>query len=239
MAKRFCDTEIFKKKWFRSLPTKYKTLFFFLFTNCDLAGVWEVDFEQVSFFVDKTIDEAKTLQLFEKHIIVIENGKKWFLKDFIPFQYGDHLNEKSPVHKKIIDILSKYSINGDTLYNTLYDRVSDTAQEEDKDKEVEEAKEEEAPKLKRKSEDLTEYTDEQKKGFTEVQKWINEKAPRVAKMKEPLKLGQYLKIKERYAKDLIGKVFMSMHNWGDLTKRQSAYLTFLSFAEREEKNKAA
>lgn len=141
MAKRFCDTEIFKKKWFRSLPTKYRLMFFYLFTNCDLAGIWEVDFDQVSFFVDKTVTQEKSLQLLEKHIMVIEPGKKWLLVDFIPFQYGDHLNEKSPVHKKIIDILKKYSINGNTLYDTLYNRVSYRVKEEDKDKEEEKDKE--------------------------------------------------------------------------------------------------
>lgn len=83
------------------------------------------------------------------------------------------------------------------------------------------------------------HTPAQISGFTEVQRWLVEKAPRVAKMKEPLTIDEYLKLKERFPKDLIASLIMKMHNWGDLTKRQSAYLTFLSFAEREEKYNAA
>lgn len=75
--------------------------------------------------------------------------------------------------------------------------------------------------------------------FKKVQDWINEKAPRVAKMKEPLTIDQYLKMKEKTTKDIIVKLLQKMHNWGILSKRQSAYLTFLSFLEKENEHKAA
>jgi hypothetical protein len=83
------------------------------------------------------------------------------------------------------------------------------------------------------------HTQEEVLGFKEVQKWIIDKAPRVSDMKEPLTIDQYLKLKERFPKDLIAKLILKMHNWGDLKKRQSAYLTFLSFAEKDEQYHAA
>lgn len=72
-------------------------------------------------------------------------------------------------------------------------------------------------------------------GFNEVVEWIKRKAPRVLRMKQPLTIEEYLKIKERFPKELIAKLLLAMHNWSKLTKeRESAYLTFLSFAEREQ-----
>lgn len=83
------------------------------------------------------------------------------------------------------------------------------------------------------------HSQEEILGFKEVQKWIISKASRVSQMKEPLTIDQYLKLKERFPKDIIGKLLLKMHNWGDLKKRQSAYLTFLSFAEKDEQYKTA
>lgn len=83
------------------------------------------------------------------------------------------------------------------------------------------------------------HTKDEILGFKQVQEWIKEKSPRVASMKEPLTVDQYLKMRERFPKDLIAKLLLKMHNWGDLKKRQSAYLTFLSFAEKDDQFKPA
>lgn len=81
-------------------------------------------------------------------------------------------------------------------------------------------------------------TPEEKEAFDKLVEWVKEKAPRVLKMKEPLTIEQYMKLKDRFHKELIGKILLAMHNWGDLKKRTSAYLTFLRFAEKEQENAA-
>lgn len=85
-----------------------------------------------------------------------------------------------------------------------------------------------------KSPPKTKRTPEEIELFKQVQDWIKEKAGSVARMKEPLTIDEYMKLKELYPdKAFIGKILMSMHNWGKLKDRKSAYLTFLRFAERE------
>jgi hypothetical protein len=79
------------------------------------------------------------------------------------------------------------------------------------------------------------HTAEEIELFKQVQEWIKNKAPSVSHMKEPLTIDQYLKIKERYPdRSFVGKIFLAMHNWNDLKKRKSAYLTFLTFADKEQ-----
>lgn len=77
-------------------------------------------------------------------------------------------------------------------------------------------------------------TKEENDLFNQVKEWIKKNAASVLKMSEPLTIEQYLNLKERFPdKAFIGKILLAMHNWGDLKKRKSAYLTFLKFAEKE------
>ena len=44
MAKRFNDTDIWKKqRWFRKLKPDYKLAFYYIKDQCNHAGIWEVD----------------------------------------------------------------------------------------------------------------------------------------------------------------------------------------------------
>lgn len=71
--------------------------------------------------------------------------------------------------------------------------------------------------------------------FEKIVNWIKDKAPRVMQMKEPLKMDEYFKLKERFGVEVIPKILMAMHNWSKLTKeRVNAYLTFIAFAKREQ-----
>jgi hypothetical protein len=44
----------------------------------------------------------------------LSNGR-WFIEDFIPFQYGHRLNEKNRVHASILEILKKNEIALDSI----------------------------------------------------------------------------------------------------------------------------
>ncbi|MDD4030091.1 MAG: DUF4373 domain-containing protein [Bacteroidales bacterium] len=73
--------------------------------------------------------------------------------------------------------------------------------------------------------------------FQKFQKWILEKAPRVAKMEEPFTQEEYLRIKKEFSSDMTAEVLLSMHNSKDLLKKNlSANLTFRNWIQRRLKD---
>lgn len=100
MAKRFTDTDKWKKKWFRKLPVKYKALWQYLTDNCDKCGVWEVDFELAEIFIGEELNIDEIKDFFKKQYVELDGGKRWFIIDFIEFQYG-LLNPNNPAHKNV------------------------------------------------------------------------------------------------------------------------------------------
>ena len=73
--------------------------------------------------------------------------------------------------------------------------------------------------------------------FLKFQKWIQEKAPQVAKLKEPFTQEEYLKIKEEFSGDMTAEVLLAMHNCKDLLKKYvSANLTFRNWINRRLKD---
>ena len=108
MSKRFTDSDKWKKKWFRCLSNDHKVFWIYVLDQCDHAGIWEVDFEAAEFFCSG-INESEIRQVFKKQYQEIDNGKRWFLKDFVDFQYGT-LNENNRAHLSVINILLKYKL---------------------------------------------------------------------------------------------------------------------------------
>lgn len=114
VAKRFTDTNKYKKPFIRSLKGAYKLLWDFLYHDCDHAGIWIVDFEIAQTYVgsDMPINKVDALQVFnddETRIIEIDGGKKWFIPSFIEFQYGV-LSEKNRAHTNVISILKRHNL---------------------------------------------------------------------------------------------------------------------------------
>lgn len=114
MAKRFIDTEIFKKKSIRSMKAAYKLLWLYILNDCNHAGIWEVDFEVAQLRLDVKLNEKEALKIFEGKIKILNGGSKWFIPDFITFQYGE-LKENNKAHKNIISLLKKENLIDDTL----------------------------------------------------------------------------------------------------------------------------
>lgn len=114
MAKRYTDSNKYKKPFVRGLPGAYKLLWDFLYHDCDHAGIWIVDFEISQAYIgkDMPVNRETALSLFnsdEVRIIEIDGGKKWFLPSFIEFQYGQ-LTEKNRAHLSAILQLKKYGL---------------------------------------------------------------------------------------------------------------------------------
>ena len=105
MAKRFIETDLWKKKWFRKLPTNVKLFFFYILTNCDHAGMYDVDLELAEFQIGMEKDKDNILKYIGEHIEIIKDDK-WFIKKFPEFQYGV-LNPKVKAHASVIKILEK------------------------------------------------------------------------------------------------------------------------------------
>ena len=108
MAKRFTDTDKWKKKWIRELSPEMKLFWFYLLDNCDHAGIWEVDIELAAFQIGIELDESIILNTFNRKIVAFKPGK-WFVPKFIVYQYGE-LNKTNRAHLSVIKILTKYGL---------------------------------------------------------------------------------------------------------------------------------
>ena len=143
MAKRFTDSDKWKKRWFRKLNNNEKVFWMYLLDQCDHAGIWEVDFELAAYFCGESSDyEIKNT--FNKQFIEFDDGKRWFIKDFIEFQYG-RLNEKNRAHLSAIMRLKQFDLLKylDEAYKPL---VSPLQEAKDKDKDKDKVKDKEKSK---------------------------------------------------------------------------------------------
>lgn len=106
MAKRFTDTEKWRKAWFRKLKPKLKCAWLYLCDSCDYAGIWNIDLDSLSFHVGAKITIDELLANFEVQLF---DENKLFLKSFVEFQQGQ-LKENNPIHKHIAQILLKSGV---------------------------------------------------------------------------------------------------------------------------------
>ena len=111
MAKRFTDTEKYKKSFIKSLPAPYKILLDYVCLDCNHAGIWHKDFEIAQRYIgqDAPVEEQEALYYFnkdEERVLPFDNNEKWLIKPFVEFQYGN-LNPKNRVHASILAIVQK------------------------------------------------------------------------------------------------------------------------------------
>ena len=107
MAKRFTATEKWDKVWFRKLKPEHKCFWIYVTDRCNHAGIWEVDFELAGMYIGIHINEPEIKEIFKKQYQELNNGSRWFIRDFIDFQYNGELNPANKVHFSIINILKK------------------------------------------------------------------------------------------------------------------------------------
>ena len=156
MAKRFIDTGLFRKKWIRQLDPNMKLFWIYLLTDCDHAGIWDVDVERASFQIGVQLDESTILKTFNRKIVPFKDGK-WFVPKFVDYQYGE-LNEKVNAHKSVIKLLTKYGLyvdnqllpNSSATVKVNNLTVKDKDKDKDKDKKKEQIKKINLSELKEK-----------------------------------------------------------------------------------------
>jgi hypothetical protein len=110
MAKRFIDTDLFRKPFMRSLEAPYKALWIYLLCECDHAGIWTVEMDIAQIRMGMKLDPAKAIEKLGGAAVPIDGGKKWYLPDFVEFQYGT-LKADNRVHASVIALLSKHGID--------------------------------------------------------------------------------------------------------------------------------
>ncbi len=143
MAKRFIDTDIFKKSFTRSLQGAYKTLWVYVLMDCNHAGIWDCDFDVANIRLNENLTKSKAEKEFSDKIYVFDGGKKWFIPSFIEFQYGE-LSENNRAHTGVISLLKKHNL----LNEDLSIKPLQSPLQGDKDKEKEKDKEQDKEKDK-------------------------------------------------------------------------------------------
>lgn len=108
MAKRFTDTEKWKKPFIRTLKAPYKLLWLYICDDCDHTGIWQIDIEVAEIRIGEKLDIKKAILYFNDKIIPLDNGTKWFIPSFIEFQYPSGLSDSNKAHTAIIKNLDKY-----------------------------------------------------------------------------------------------------------------------------------
>lgn len=110
MAKRFTDTDKWKKSFLRGLDASCKLLWFYICDDCDHAGIWQVDMEVAEIRTGEKLDQARAIEMLNGKIIVFDDGKKWYIPSFIEFQYASGLNPSNKAHSSVLTILKRYHL---------------------------------------------------------------------------------------------------------------------------------
>lgn len=120
MAKRFTDTDIWDQDWFVDLPPKYKLFWYYVKDKCDHVGIWRPNKVIAQRIIGEPINTEEFLQFVNcegKHRIIVLPSKRWFLKDYFVFQYGDHFSPTSPIHKGAIKSLVANGVHPSEILN--------------------------------------------------------------------------------------------------------------------------
>lgn len=108
--RRFIDTELWLKPWFRKLSPAEKCAWVYLTTRCDNVGVWEPDFEMADYVIGDHIEWDSFMDRCKNNIHLMDNGK-WWLVDFCSFQHTDlDPDSNSKPIKSYIALLKKHNL---------------------------------------------------------------------------------------------------------------------------------
>lgn len=114
MAKRFTDTKIWDKQWFRQLPPRLKEFWRYVCDHCDGFALWNVDLETASHFINETIT-AEDLKFFEGRFYLI--GDKIWCPRWLKFHYKQ-FRTTNKVHvavaRKTVPLAEGLSLDADS-----------------------------------------------------------------------------------------------------------------------------
>ena len=108
MARRYSITEKWREdKWFKHLTAIGKLLYFYLYDNSNIAGIWQVDIEQAAH--DMKINEEIAWQAFkELEDSYVTNADYIMLIDFIRDQRNFGFDPNNPAHRGMGEKLAEH-----------------------------------------------------------------------------------------------------------------------------------
>lgn len=120
MAKRFIDIKIWEDNWFFGLSLEAKMLFFYMVTNCDHAGIIEINKVMAGVKTGITDLNSRFDDLISELQPKVErlNEDKWILMNFVKHQYKT-LNAKNNCHKSACKILEDHGLAYDVENKSL------------------------------------------------------------------------------------------------------------------------
>jgi hypothetical protein len=133
MAKRFIDTKIWDKAWFRKLSPESKLVWIYLLTRCDHAGIWDADWEAAEFFIGNKVNYRRLPAMITDKMQEIDGGNQYFIPSFVEFQYGE-LRENSKPHLSVIKRLNEKGLHKGLKTPKDKDKAKDKVKNKKKDK---------------------------------------------------------------------------------------------------------
>jgi len=198
-----------------------------------------LDLRDESKMVSIAIDldfEPPGLKEFIQHLLhvsklVIEKGDG-ITTEIVQETFGEVMDRRD-YQRKWKNTLSNSKTpvsNSKTAFSTIENQQSKV-----KEIKVNKTKEKEREDTAASQNDAPPYPPFELESFKQFEEWIIANAPRVASMKQPFTIRQYLHVAEKY-KDEPGEIrtlLSSMHNWQPLLdKNHSAYVTLLNWKSR-------
>mgnify|MGYP003666769583 FL=1 len=129
MAKRFIDTNIWNKAWFRKLDTNSKLIWIYVLTKCDHAGIFDADYEAMNFYIGTALEDFKDIPIAIREKMQLIEDNQFFIPSFIEYQYGQ-LRINSKPHLSVIKRLE------DKGLNNYLQRVMATLKDKEKEKDI-------------------------------------------------------------------------------------------------------
>lgn len=108
MAKRFIDTEIFTDKWFMSLSKDSKLFWIYLMTNCNHAGIIELNEPLIKLQTDIR-DLQRVIEELGNRLVTLSQDY-YFIPKFLIYQYNGFPNSNVRAQQSAIDLLRKFSL---------------------------------------------------------------------------------------------------------------------------------
>ena len=133
MARRFTDTEKWKKPFIRGLQGAYKLLWLYICDDCYHAGIWQVDIDVAKIRIGEDINTKEALTAFGDKVVSFDGGTKWFIPSFIEFQYPSGLNPSNNAHSGVIRVLDKYKLLKNKPHISPLQESKDKDMDKDKD----------------------------------------------------------------------------------------------------------
>lgn len=131
MAKRFTDTDKWKRSWFTALSNDLKVVWSYIIDQCDHAGVWPVDFGLLKYQTGVVLTHETFSAAFGDKVTRFDDDK-YFIPSFVEFQYGE-LKPENNAHKGVIKILTKLGAKKVLTRSPEGPQEQEQEQEQDKD----------------------------------------------------------------------------------------------------------